>query len=418
MVQTTQHQVQLFSQRRREHLLPSVPETQCLVIGPIECIRHCAKHALGRENTAALCLPDTEMVLGNTANLVVEAVRELYAEAKVKPRGFFLYTGCQTRFIGVDFDGIIREIQNTMPVRATHLEQVTFVAAHQSRAPASAVAESVYRLLPEGKSSGKAGVLLLNGYPLFSNENDLQQYFRVNRLSLRNAYGWRNFDDFLSTGDASLTLVTDPEMLPAAEGISKRRQIPYVYLPLSYRLSEIQEAYERLDEQFGVKTDMSEFASQAKTAIEQIQAQLGPCRLALDERGAARPWNTSRALLEYAFSLGAVSVTTNLPDDEDEAENDYNSSELTGSVKENDADYQWLVQTHPEVTVYEEQEEHGHGSRARSGGDGTSRGRRDQRGERGGAEEIVAGEKSFWGYAALHQLAFQLRGPAEGRDGQ
>jgi len=385
--------VQLFASRRQRPSLSAVPQTQTLFIGAKECVRHCSRRSLTEESRAALCLPDSEIVLGNTEPLIIEAIQQLYNQAKDKPRGFFLYTGCPMRFIGVDFEGVTQTLQTLLPLQVSHIEQISFMAARQSGGLASMFSKAIYQLLPKGQSDKSTGVFLLNGSAPFAPENELLHYFKSNQIPLLLANKWQDFDDFLKVGNASLILVTDGDLLEAAECLKERRGIDYLYLPLSYRREEIANAYSMLDQKFAKKTDMHEFFYQPQNNSY--------TRLDLDLRSAMRPWSLSRALLEYGFPVTSIIASKRLRMDED----DHSEVQV---VLEEDPDYQWLKQNHPKLPIQIESQSHSHHQGRQGLANGHREGRHDHHGDFNRPQGQTFGEQSYWGYAALKNLAEQL----------
>jgi nitrogenase molybdenum-iron protein alpha/beta subunit len=128
------------------------------------------------------------------------------------------------------------------------------------------------------------------------------------RQELLTAGDWDVYDDFLRCGQASLQLVTSPKMLSVAEMIQKRQGIPYLYAPLSYRLSEIENAYVKLDNLMGWSIDRSALYAAARKHMEQAAQRLGGRPLAVHLGAAERPGDLARALLEYGFQIHSITL--------------------------------------------------------------------------------------------------------------
>ena len=100
--------------------LYSVPGTHVLFTGPGECARHnCRMHyQLGR--ISWLCPTDTEIALGKLEGMVLESVGSLVEHYNGKLFGVILYSGCQTEFLNVDFEYLLKTIRNRFHIAAAH----------------------------------------------------------------------------------------------------------------------------------------------------------------------------------------------------------------------------------------------------------------------------------------------------------
>ncbi|MDR3288132.1 MAG: hypothetical protein LBT22_01745 [Peptococcaceae bacterium] len=341
-----------------------------------------------------LCLPEEEVVLGNTENLILEAVGELWDHSENEMRGVILYTGCQTRFLGVDFDRVVKNIERDFPIFASCYEESSYTDTEEDEFvnTRKSVYESIFQLLPETKSPADSGVLLLSGYAAFSGENEMFRYLtRHESPALRLTSGWVDFDDFLCCGRASLQIVTTPVMLPVAKMIQKRQEIPYLYLPTNYRLREIKQAWSDMEEAVGRAWARDEVTADSEKWIDEARRKTSDREIALKLGAVARPGNLARALLEYGFNISSVEISVRDPNPEDGLRD----------IITSDDDLQWIAKEYPQIRIEKAKREARDRHRGPHGGSGG----------RGGKHSNVRNDRletSFWGFAALTNLMRRL----------
>lgn len=365
------------SQKRKlVRTIHSVPQTHVLFVGPTEgASHHC--HRINSNNTLSMLLiPDAEIALGNTEKLIMEAVKELFYSSRGDLRAIMLYTGCQTRFLGVDFNRIVKTIENELPLRVAHYEESQFANEDEFKHQGRSMAECVFDLLPISDKESDRTVLLLSGFSEFSNKNELYQYLKHGAYELIVSGAWGDFDDFLKCGQAHLQLVTDRVMLPIAESLYQHHQIPYLYLPISYRLSEIENGYIKLDEALDRKTQISNYIAETNRNIDLALEKAQDRNIDLNLSGVSQPWNLTRSLLEYGFCVSSVTVP------HDESEEDKRVTNI---------DCEWMKETYPNIQIIKDKKRKGR--RLSDGKSGNSFSRQ---------ENIE--EKHLWGFALLNQL--------------
>jgi hypothetical protein len=373
---------------------------------------------MGTSNVYKLCLPDVETVIGMTETLVFEAIEEIIEELGDFLKSVIIYTGCQTRFLGLDFVGLLREIEQRYPVTAAHYEESDFPKTDGTPPTRPNPFECMLRLLPEQseENSAREGVLLLNNSFSFDPSNELPKLLDQ-KLNL---VGERNDDwyDLAALANTRLSLVTSTQMLSTAQMLEARQAVPYLYLPIDYRLESIANAYEKLGEVLGMVIDCQGASDVIRNEIDRTLHIVGSQPISLLLSGSERPWNLVRALIEYGFNI--ESVTVNEEDDPTESA---------------DADFKWITENRPGVEVHLEDPFEGRYDWGRRGHGGFRGGPVQNgafRGDRGGfngppqgnrgngsgrhghgGNDMGQEETALWGYAALSALLQSLARASE-----
>ena len=305
--------------------LYSVPGTHVLFIGPRECARHnCRMHyRLGR--ISWLCPTDTELAMGRLESMVPESVESLIERYKQEQKelfGVILYTGCQTEFLNVDFDYLLRMIRKRFHIAAAHHSISRFQRFDRMRPAERDIFGDVFRLLEpvDADVAQSEAVPSSGGLQVLSRPVPMDQTndFRVIAESAgmgwsRNTGEWHSAEDFLRSRESTLNIVTAEERLPAARYLQSAFGIPWIVLKDSRRLTVVDKNYRMLQEKLGEMPETMDIAEASekmrKEAVRRIEATretAGDRVLTLDLQQSSRPWDVTRALIEYGFRIGKI----------------------------------------------------------------------------------------------------------------
>lgn len=293
-----------FAGRGRGRMLPLylVPETHVLFVGPIDCARHhCRMHFLS-ERMSILTPSDTDFALGKTEDMILQAVGEIVSALSRPVRGILLLSGCQARMLSLDLDGICARITREYSLPAAHHEESRLCRIEGRSYELPGLLESLLDMLPP--KGEKAGPTVLFGHCC----PELDSALTANGTArLQSCFAWDSFDSFAALVSAPLCVVTRPDLEGAGKRLAQRWGAECLYLPISYRMEEIDAHYVQLGAYFG-RTIQTEAKAAAEEKVAHTRETLKDSRLYLDLSHVARPWNLLRALVEYELHPARVSV--------------------------------------------------------------------------------------------------------------
>ena len=304
--------------QREISALYSVPGTHVLFTGPRECARHnCRMHyRLGR--ISWLCPTDTELALGKLESMVIRSVEELIERYRGKLFGVILYSGCQTEFLNVDFEYLMKKIRKQFHISAAHHSISRFQRFDRLRPAEKDIFADVFRLLMSEKESEggsfPGGLQILSRPVAMAEENDFR--FIAEKAGLgwaRNTGEWSTEEEFLKCRESVLNIVTAEERIPAARYLESEFGVPWILLTDSCRLSAVEENHRLLSEKLreipgtrDVSGEMEGLRQIASREIEEVLRLAGDRKLTLDLTGTGRPWDLTRALIEYGFRIERI----------------------------------------------------------------------------------------------------------------
>ena len=113
-------------------------------------------------------------------------------------------------------------------------------------------------------------------------------------------------------------LVLTPTGVQAAKEMERALGIPFLFLPVSYRIGEIEAGYRQLRDFLApsdAEPDLSAECAAALRAVEAALRAVGDRPVIVDASATIRPFGLARALLEYGFSVRRVVAQKCIPID-------------------------------------------------------------------------------------------------------
>ena len=363
--------------------LYSVPGTHVLFTGPGECARHnCRMHyQLGR--ISWLCPTDTEIALGKLEGMVLESVGSLVEHYNGKLFGVILYSGCQTEFLNVDFEYLLKTIRNRFHIAAAHHSISRFQRFDRLRLAEKDLFRDLFRLLEKKdrwrtteknrndgisgffgqniengcSSENTAGIQILSRPIAMAPDHDFHRLARSCGLNwVRNTGEWKTPEEFLQCREAVLNVVTAEERLPAARYLESEFGIPWIHLKNSYRLNVVENSYRmllgKLNEISGLRNISAEIGELRQMCLRKVKNTLfrtGGHVLELDLTKTSLPWDVTRALMEYGFRIGRIQMR--------KFPAPAGMKQLPGISlpQEDPADREWVLRREPDLIVEEKQ---------------------------------------------------------------
>lgn len=181
------------------------------------------------------------------------------------------------------------------------------------------------------------GVNLVGNLVDIPPECELHQVLRDKGLGpLRHITQYDTFDGFQQMARSQANLVLMPAARYAAEQMNRSLKIPYLYLPVSYRLETIDEQYRQihqmlLSQRNGDAFDLEIPRMRASQAIEKARSAVGDTPVIVDASATAHPFDLARALMEYGFSVRRIAAQECPACDQD--------------------NMRWVMEHHPEVEI-------------------------------------------------------------------
>ena len=312
-----------------------VPESHSLHVCPAACGRRNGLRALKNgeaEHLSFLYITETDVISGEYERIIGSAIEELLEVLEPEPKAFLIYVNCIDDFLGTDEQALLQELRARFPKLRFTICHIDPVAADGPVPPGARMQDRLYSLL-EPEKERENSVNLIGNFVLPDREGELYALLNAWGIStVRHLPGLESYSEFQRMAAARLNLVLMAMGRYAAQQMEQRLGIPWLELPVSYSLEEVERGYREIASALHCSPEGWEEAREsAQQAVTACVAQLKGVPVLVDSSAAMRPFAMAKALAEYGFQVGAVFITHGKEEDRAERE--------------------WLESNHPETKI-------------------------------------------------------------------
>ena len=318
-----------------------VPESYQLFVCPSACGRHAAIGAMqhGLKDRLSFLYVDQSDIIAGYDSLIADAVDELFrALSPWKPRVMLIFVSCLDDMIGTDHEALMSHLSEAHPgvlFRDCHMNPISL---DSDSPPGVTLQKRIYSLLEADPAGRDRAVNCVGNFEAIDSKSELHGFLGRLGCEARHISQYKRFDDFQAMARGELNLVIGPGALPAARQMESELGIPFVFLPVSYRLEQIGRNYETmlaaLGGADGARHDsvfLRQQEGRARAKIAEALAAAGDLPIVVDNSAVVKPFELARALVEYGFRVERV-VTGDCPEIDREA-------------------FEWLQENAPDVRV-------------------------------------------------------------------
>jgi nitrogenase molybdenum-iron protein alpha/beta subunit len=286
-----------------------VPESYSLFVCPFACGRHGALGAVrqGFKHRLAYIFIQREDIIKGYDNKIMEGVDCLLGRLKERPKAVFVYVSCLDDLIGTDLDTLMDRLHENHPdveFRAAHMNPI----ALDTNAPPGLTTQ--FAMFDFLRQSGEKSdtVNLMGNLERVDPACELFDFLRAAGIKPLHLSDFDTFEGYQQMGQSKYNLLLSPAASMAAKSMEKKHGIPFLSLPVSYDLDEIQRQYAQLRAFLGRGPDcgFSQIRNQAEEEIKNTLDAMGRVPIVLSSGAALRPFALAAALKKYGFNIAAV----------------------------------------------------------------------------------------------------------------
>lgn len=298
-----------------------VPESVQLFICPFACGRHGAIGAVKqnfKDRLAYLYVNQADIINGYD-DVIIPAVEEFLEALEKRPKVVLIFVSCLDDLIGTDHEALMEKLHNQFPdirFRSCHMNPIT---TGSKLPPQISIQNNMYSLL-ENQGELDNGVNTLGNFvPIFP-ENELHAFFQhYGYGEVRHIVNYKKFDDYQDMAKSQFNIVIRPAGKQAAQQMMERMGKAFVYLPVSYRMEDNREYYQKLVHFMGKEQapefDMTPYEEKTNAAILRARKAVGDMPIIVDASAVVLPFSLARALIEYGFHVIRVQAQECIKDD-------------------------------------------------------------------------------------------------------
>lgn len=319
-----------------------IPESVELFVCPFACGRHGSISAVKqnlKHRLSYLYVNQADIINGYD-DLIILAVGELLETLPTRPKVVLIFVSCLDDLLGTDHEALQERLSAEYPdvkFRSCHMNPIS---KGSKTPPAVSIQNNIYSLLEETKEKDM-GINCIGNLVPVEKESELYAFLQsLGYDKLKHIAHYETFADYQEMAKSRFNLVIAGPGKQAAELYEERTGTPFAFLPVTYRMEEIEENYKKLAVQIFAEEkeanfDFAPYKQAAQEAIERARTAVKDTPIIVDASSVNRPFGMARALLEYGFHVVRVQTP-----------------ECVGIDK---ANFEWMTKEHPEVEVIQSQ---------------------------------------------------------------
>ncbi len=282
-----------------------VPESAMLFVSPAGCGRHGAVAGIQlgfKKRLSFLYLDEMDVVTGQHMENIPQAVAEILATTRPRPKAMLICATCIDDLLGSDYDGLARQLEaeQGIPVRICHMDPI---AMDGKTPPTFTVQETIYDFLQPSSEKEQAVNIIGNFAPIDAESEFYEVLAAAGVSEVRHIAACAGLEEFQLMSRATHNLLIKPDGRLAVRQMEEKLGIPYCFAPVAYGLDTIAQTYRTLEEFLGVELCPERYREEAQEAIRSYQHALGPLSVAVGSTANASPFELARALTEYGFRV-------------------------------------------------------------------------------------------------------------------
>lgn len=311
-----------------------IPESVELFVCPFACGRHGSISAVKQDMKHRLSYLYVEQadIINGYDDQIIPAVGELLETLVERPKVVLIFVSCLDDLIGTDHEALMEKLSEKYPdvkFRSCHMNPIS---KGSKTPPAVSIQNNIYSLLDPAEEKD-AGMNCIGNLVEIDENCEIHKYLKhLGFEKLRHITHYDTFEGYQDMAKSKANLVITPVGKQAAEQMEKKHGTPFAFLPVSYRMEQIESMYRELAEVFDADSfDFKPYKTEAQAAIWRAHAVVGNTPIVVDASAVKSPFGLARALVEYGFHVVRVQTP-----------------ECIGIDKE---DYEWIIQNHPEIEI-------------------------------------------------------------------
>ena len=233
-----------------------LPNSACLMVGPLACLRHSAFMAHARnfhKHFYMLTIDEMDIAMAKHLPRVEKALLEI--GKKEKPEILILAGTCCDYITETDYSEVIKHVRKKLGIDVIYTVMAP-LSIGLKPSPFELAYQSLYDILKDKKeNTDKESINILGTFlPLHGELHTALRnagYKRIYQIPTV-----KNVKELYKMISASLNVVVHPIGSILAKKMEEGLGIPYVFCPVSYDISEIKKQYEKMENAMGRKLDI------------------------------------------------------------------------------------------------------------------------------------------------------------------
>jgi nitrogenase molybdenum-cofactor synthesis protein NifE len=281
-----------------------LPNSVCLMAGPLACLRHSAFMAQARgfyKRFYMLPIEEVELVMGSQVGKIKKAIE--YIISKEKPEIFLLAGTCCEYVLGVEYKKLIKEIKEKYGIEVIYLIMAPLNLPNRP-SPFDIAYTALYEILKNAKNTtDKKAINVLGTYLPLSEDSELYNVLRAAGFEkIYQIQTCKGLEELKNMANSGLNLVIHFRANLLAKKLEKIG-MPYIFCPVCYDPEEVIKQYQRLEEVLGKKLNYEELQI---TIPSEVLKLIEGKKVAVGCSVVGSPYELARALTKFGAKVVAI----------------------------------------------------------------------------------------------------------------
>lgn len=313
-------------------LLPEGHEIFVCAAGCLRGVVLTAAEMGASERFSTIAVREQDLLDGSLEDLIIEGVSDILQKLPRRPPAVLVYTSCVHHFAGCDLEMVYAVLRKRFPEVDFTDCYMNPILRKSGLTPDQLMRRQLYSLLKPRERHPKTVAILGNDYPTDPN-SELLSLLTENGFTVREITSCKTYAAYQEMAESAWYITCYPAARAGGEALSTRLGGQHLYLPFSVDPDEIERHYAVLTEALGIaQPDFTQKRQQCRAALAKAKALIGDTPIAIDYVAVPRPLGLARLLTEAGFHVARVYADS--------------------FSAEEERDFQWLKETHPELEIY------------------------------------------------------------------
>jgi len=295
-----------------------LPGSQQIYIGAIGCLRGVILTAaeMGKMHRfSSIIVNERDLLDGRMEDLIVDGVSDILKRLDHTPTAVLLFPTCIHHFLGIDLPECYRRLRNAWPQIGFGECFMDPIMRKNNFNYDQRLRQELYRFLPSVKKNSKTVNIIGCNLPTFAG-SELYKLAHEAGCTILDLTRCQSWEDYLKMAEASLNIYYAPPADYAVRELERRLGTPYLYLPISYDMDEVETQLDKFAKALGLPCpNFSSERSKANAAWNKVRSVIGSAPIALDFTFTFRPFSLARMLTERGFNVARIYADGVQPDD-------------------------------------------------------------------------------------------------------
>lgn len=285
-----------------------VPESIVLFVIPMGCGRHGAIASMMHNYNKQLFymyLSQVDIVTGEHMDKIDRAVDEILQKLKRKPKALVLCSTCTDDLLGSDYEGKARILEEKFDIDV-RIGRMNPIRKESKRPPEVMIQRTIYDYL-RNSSEKRNTINIIGSFANIMSGCEIHTILRRSGIEkVLHIRDFKTYEEYQDMSKSKYSLVVKPGGMVAAKEMKKRFKIPFVSVPVSFRLEGIEENYRKIEKILGKSLEYKKYRENAEEVIQEKVKSLGRISVAVGGTANACPFELARDLVERGFYVPYV----------------------------------------------------------------------------------------------------------------